>query len=489
MPEAVIVDAVRTPIGRAFKGSLAQLRPDETGAFIVDQLLERNPDVDPASVEDVICGCGMPQGLQAFNIGRIIVAALREARRRDHRRRPSRATAPRASTRSEQAANAVKAGQGDTYIAAGVEWVSPLQRAPGGRRRRPTRTSSSRARTASPNAYIAMGADGRERGRQLRGQPRRHGQVRPALAGARREVAGGRLLRPRDRAGHAARRHRGREGRRPARQLDAREARLSSTRPSSEDGKVTAGNSCPLNDGAAAALIMSDDKAKELGLKPRARIITAATWGNEPEYMGVAPIGAIKKVLERAGMTIERRRQGRAERGVRRPGDPDHGRVRHPAREDEPARRRDRPRPPVRDDRRADHDHAAQRPRDRRQADRPRDDVRRRRPGRGDDRRAAELDVRSRLAPGGRDRRFARTKPAISSASRSGWSSDENVRASSIHSRRASARSRASRSACAGLNNLVLARTRRSAPAGRTRPSRSAASLVSRLSMPVEHLA
>ena len=72
MPEAVIVDAVRTPIGRAFKGSLAQLRPDEMGAFVVDQLLERNPDVDPDSVEDVFCGCGMPQGLQAFNIGRII---------------------------------------------------------------------------------------------------------------------------------------------------------------------------------------------------------------------------------------------------------------------------------------------------------------------------------------------------------------------------------------------------------------------------------
>ena len=73
MPEAVIVDTLRTPIGRAFKGSLAGLRPDEMGAYVVDQLLERNPDVDPESVEDVFCGCGMPQGLQAFNIGRIIV--------------------------------------------------------------------------------------------------------------------------------------------------------------------------------------------------------------------------------------------------------------------------------------------------------------------------------------------------------------------------------------------------------------------------------
>ena len=125
-----------------------------------------------------------------------------------------------------------------------------------------------------------------------------------------------------------------------------------------EDGKVTAGNSCPLNDGAAAVLVMSDTKATELGLKPRARIITSATAANEPEYMGVAPIWAIRKVLERAGMTIERRGHRRAERGVRGPGDPDHGRVRHPAREDEPARRRDRARAPVRHDGRAHHDHA-----------------------------------------------------------------------------------------------------------------------------------
>ena len=90
-------------------------------------------------------------------------------------------------------------------------------------------------------------------------------------------------------------------------------------------GGVTAGNSCPLNDGAAAVLVMSDTKAKELGLEPKARLVSAATWGNEPEYMGVAPIGAIKKVLDRTGMTIVRRRRGRAQRGVRRPGDPDHG--------------------------------------------------------------------------------------------------------------------------------------------------------------------
>ena len=91
------------------------------------------------------------------------------------------------------------------------------------------------------------------------------------------------------------------------------------------DGGVTAGNSCPLNDGAAAVLVMSDTKAKELGLEPKARLVSAATWGNEPEYMGVAPIGAIKKVLDRTRDDDRRRRRGRAQRGLRGPGDPDHG--------------------------------------------------------------------------------------------------------------------------------------------------------------------
>src|SRR3954452_11782869 len=123
MPEAVIVDAVRTPIGRAFKGSLSQLRPDETGAFVVDQLLERNPEADTSSVEDLICGCGLPQGLQAFNIGRIIVLLSEKLGQETTGTTVSRYCASSLET-IKQAANAVVAGQGDTYIAAGVEWVS-----------------------------------------------------------------------------------------------------------------------------------------------------------------------------------------------------------------------------------------------------------------------------------------------------------------------------------------------------------------------------
>ena len=123
MPEAVIVDTIRTPIGRAFKGSLAGLRPDEMGAYVVDQLLERNPDVAPDSVEEVFCGCGMPQGLQAFNIGRIIVLLSEKLPVEVNGVTMSRYCASSLDA-IRHAANAIRAGEGDIYIAAGVEWVS-----------------------------------------------------------------------------------------------------------------------------------------------------------------------------------------------------------------------------------------------------------------------------------------------------------------------------------------------------------------------------
>src|ERR671930_812980 len=155
MPEPVIVDAVRTPIGRAFKGSLAQLRPDETGAFIVDQLLERNPDVDPAAVEDLICGCGLPQGLQAFNIGRIMVLLSEKLGEETTGSTVSRYCASSLEA-IKQAANSDKAGQGDTYIAAGVEWVSRYnerQEAAGA----DDQNERLQGKDGTPNAYIQMG--------------------------------------------------------------------------------------------------------------------------------------------------------------------------------------------------------------------------------------------------------------------------------------------------------------------------------------------
>ncbi|HEU0025132.1 MAG TPA: hypothetical protein VFQ12_10890, partial [Thermoleophilaceae bacterium] len=155
MPEAVIVDAVRTPIGRAFKGSLAQLRPDEMGAFIVDALLERSPQVDPALIEDLYCGCGMPQGLQAFNIGRIITLLSEKLPVEVTGSTISRYCA--SSLESIRAAsNAIVAGQGDAYIAAGVEWVSRYNE----------RTEAAgeadqnerlQGKNGDPDAYIAMG--------------------------------------------------------------------------------------------------------------------------------------------------------------------------------------------------------------------------------------------------------------------------------------------------------------------------------------------
>src|SRR5436309_3764032 len=123
MPEAVIVDALRTPVGRAFKGSLTQVRPDDMTAYVVDQLLERNPDVDPESVEDLVCGCGMTQGEQAFNIGRI--AVLLSERLPDSVTGSTIARYCASSLNSIRiCADAVKAGDGDTYIAAAVESTS-----------------------------------------------------------------------------------------------------------------------------------------------------------------------------------------------------------------------------------------------------------------------------------------------------------------------------------------------------------------------------
>ena len=300
MPEAVIVDAVRTPIGRAFKGSLASLRPDETLAYVIDEVLERNPGVDPATVEEVIAGCGQPQGLQANNIARIAVLLSDKLGQQTNGSTISRYCSSGLDA-IRIAANNVVAGQGDTYIAAGVEFVSRYNGS-----QEAAHPEDQHERPEGPQRPARRvhrdGPDRRERRRALRRHARAAGRVRPALPGARGGRAAERVLRSRDRA-RTRQRHRGDQGRRPARLVDAREART--LEPAfKQGGTVTAGNSCPLNDGAAAAIVMSDTKARELGLKPRARIITAATWGNEPEYMGVAPIGAIKKALERAGMSI-----------------------------------------------------------------------------------------------------------------------------------------------------------------------------------------
>jgi acetyl-CoA C-acetyltransferase len=302
MPEAVIVDVVRTPIGRAFKGSLAGLRPDETGAHVVDQLLERNPDVRPEDVEELMCGCGMPQGLQAFNIGRIMVLLSEKLPETVNGVTISRYCASSLES-IRQAANSVATGQGDTYIAAGVEWVSRYNERtePAGEA---DQNENLQGKDGQPDAYIAMGLTAEnvaDRYEVSRADMDKYAQRSQELAVASQESGffdreivpvslpdGSEVAKD--------------DGPRPSSTLE----KLSQLEPAfKEGGKVTAGNSCPLNDGAAAALVMSAERAKELGLQPRARIVTAATHGVAPEYMGIAPIGAIKKVLDRAGMRID----------------------------------------------------------------------------------------------------------------------------------------------------------------------------------------
>jgi acetyl-CoA C-acetyltransferase len=301
MPEPVIVDAVRTPIGRAFKGTLAQLRPDELGAFIVDALLERNPEIQPEQIEEVYCGVGLPQGLQAFNLGRIIVLLSERLPTSVNGTTISRYCASSLES-IRQAANAVRAGEGDVYIAAGVEWVSRYNEAVEGARPQ-DQNERLQGGDGRPDAYIAMGLTAEnvaERYEVSRADMDKYAQRSQELAVRSQEdgyfareivpvtLPDGTQVAKDD-------------GPRPNSTLE----KLAQLEPAfKEGGKVTAGNSCPLNDGAAAVLVMSDTKAAELGLRPRARIITAATAAIEPEYMGVAPIGAIRKVLDRSGMSI-----------------------------------------------------------------------------------------------------------------------------------------------------------------------------------------
>ena len=302
MPQAVIVDAVRTPIGRAFKGSLTQMRPDEMGAYVVDQLLERNRDVDPSSVEEVIAGCGLPQGLQGFNIGRTMTLLSEKLPQEVNGQTVSRYCASGLDA-IRHAGNSVAAGQGDVYVAAGVECVSRYNERQEVAGPADQNEKLQGREPGQPNVYIQMGDTAvnvakryevsrpemdkyAQRSQELAVRSQEDGffdrEIVPVVLPDGSEVA-------KD------------DGPRANSSLE----KLAELPEAFEGGGgVTAGNSCPLNDGAAAALIMSDEKARELGLKPRARIVTAATSANEPEYMGVAPIGAIRKALERAGMTM-----------------------------------------------------------------------------------------------------------------------------------------------------------------------------------------
>src|SRR5690349_8284870 len=299
MPEAVIVDAIRTPIGRAGKGSLVDVRADDLAAVPLKALVERNPGVDFAETDDVMMGCAMGMGEAGYNVGRnaSLLAGL------DHHIPATTVNRFCASSLQtiRMAFHAIKAGEGDQYVAAGVEAVSRFpQQAPFDPHSRLDGSDG-----APYNVYIPMGLTAENVAQRC--NVSREAQDEWAVTSQSRAVAA------RD-SGHfdpeivAVTLADGTEvtrddGPRPGTTLE----KLAELKPAfdPENGTVTAGNACPLNDGAAAVLVMSDEKAKALGLQPKARIVASAVAAIRPEIMGLGPIPAVKKVLEQAGMTLD----------------------------------------------------------------------------------------------------------------------------------------------------------------------------------------
>ena len=320
MPEAVIVATARSPIGRAVKGSLATMRPDDLAAQMVRAALDKVPSLDPKDIDDLMMGCAQPAGEAGYNVARAVAVEL------GYDFLPG-TTVNRYCSSSLQttrmAFHAIKAGEGDVFISAGVETVSRfgVGAADGAPNSKNALFDEAQARTVEqaegadewhdprdgrqhPRRLHRDGPDGRERRAAHRHQPRGPGPLGRAVAEPRRGRHQERLLRARDLAGEAARRHVGHHRRRPARGHHLREG-VSQLKPVFRpNGTITAGNACPLNDGAAAVVIMSDTKAKELGLTPLARIVSTGVSGLSPEIMGLGPIEAIKKALAKAGKKI-----------------------------------------------------------------------------------------------------------------------------------------------------------------------------------------
>ncbi|MEU2183943.1 acetyl-CoA C-acetyltransferase [Streptomyces thermolilacinus] len=321
MPEAVIVSAARTPIGRAFKGSLKDLRPDDLTATIIQAALAKVPELDPRDIDDLMLGCGLPGGEQGFNLGRIVAVRMGM----DHL--PG-CTLTRYCASSLQttrmALHAIKAGEGDVFISAGVEMVSRYVK--GNSDTLPDTHNpvfaDAQARTAAaaengasewhdpredglvPDAYIAMGQTAENlallkgvsrqemdefgvRSQNLAEQAIKNGfwerEITPVTLPDGTVVS-------KDDGPRAGVTMEGVQGLKPV------------FRP---DGRVTAGNCCPLNDGAAALVVMSDTKARELGLTPLARVVSTGVSGLSPEIMGYGPVEASKRALALAGLTVD----------------------------------------------------------------------------------------------------------------------------------------------------------------------------------------
>jgi acetyl-CoA C-acetyltransferase len=321
MPEAVIVATARSPIGRAFKGSLKDLRPDDLAATIVRAALDKVPALDPADIDDLMLGCGLPGGEQGYNMGRVVSVLLGM----DHL--PG-TTITRYCSSSLQttrmAMHAIKAGEGDVFISAGVEMVSRFVKG----------NSDSLPDTQNPvftdaQARVAKVA---ESGADSWHDPREDGEVPDiyvAMGQTAENLALYKDVSRQDMDEFAVRSQNLAEkaidegfwereitpvttpdgtvvskddGPRAGTTLEGISGLKPVFRP---DGRVTAGNACPLNDGAAAVIVMSDTKARELGLTPLARVVSTAVTGLSPEIMGYGPVDASKLALQRAGMTID----------------------------------------------------------------------------------------------------------------------------------------------------------------------------------------
>ncbi|MEU6968029.1 acetyl-CoA C-acetyltransferase [Kitasatospora aureofaciens] len=321
MPEAVIVSATRSPIGRAFKGSLKDVRPDDLTAHIIQAALAKVPQLDPRQIDDLMLGCGLPGGEQGHNLARIVAVQMGM----DYL--PG-ATITRYCSSSLQttrmALHAIRAGEGDVFVSAGVETVSRSIKGtsdglPG--TMNPI-FDEAQARTAKraeegggewhdpredglvPDAYIAMGQTaenlaalkGITRAEQDEFGVRSQNLAEAAIKAGfwEREITpvtlpDGTVVSTDD-------------GPRAGVTLEGVSGLKPVFRP---DGTVTAGNCCPLNDGAAALVIMSDTKARELGITPLARVVSTGVSGLSPEIMGYGPVEASRQALKRAGLTID----------------------------------------------------------------------------------------------------------------------------------------------------------------------------------------
>ena len=319
MPEAVIVSTARSPIGRAFKGSLATMRPDDLAAQMVRAALDKVPALDPHDIDDLIMGCGQPGGESGFNIGRVVAVEL------GYDFLPG-VTVNRYCSSSLQttrmAFHAIKAGEGQAFISAGVETVSrfgsgnadswpdtrnPLFNEAAARGEAAaagaTEWHDPREDGQLPDIYLAMGQTaenvvlhtGISREDQDRWGVRSQNRAEEAIKNGffEREISpvtlpDGTVVSTDD-------------GPRAGTTYEAVSQLKPVFRP---NGTVTAGNACPLNDGAAALVVMSDTKAEELGLTPLARVVATGVSGLSPEIMGLGPVEAVRKALGYAGMSI-----------------------------------------------------------------------------------------------------------------------------------------------------------------------------------------